>query len=75
MVPNGDNCFFWFNACYLSGLREDHTFILFYIWIPATTLADGMSRVQVRFLGYCGSKCETHAFSEVNLFLEVSFIN
>jgi hypothetical protein len=51
---------------YLSGLGGDYPIIFFSIWISATLVSDWANTFQIWFLGYWGSKYETHAPSEVN---------
>ncbi|KAF8799457.1 multidrug resistance-associated ABC transporter [Phlegmacium glaucopus] len=51
---------------FLSGLGGDYPLFFFSVWISATLLTDWMNTFQVWFLGYWGSKYETHAPSEVN---------
>ena len=51
---------------YFSGLGGDYPLMFFSIWIFATTLTDWVNTFQVWFLGYWGSKYDTHAPSAVN---------
>ena len=54
---------------YISGLGGDYPLTFFSIWISALVLTNCVETFQIWFLGYWGSKYETHAPSEVNAFL------